>query len=114
MEQELTMAHGLRMMKLISSQKTWKDIDKEDVHNDIVKTRGCFQTTCSEWDSTTMDEKIGILKELINDKEYSSLELSMQMMKIYNSQYGKEIKELDLLMGMSRILDHLLRKPKDD
>ena len=110
MNEEITMAKGLRLMKLMQMQRKWKNIDKDEVHNDIVKTRGCFQTTCSEWDSTTMDEKIGILKELINDKEYSSLELSMQMMKIYNSQYGKEISEMDLLMGMSRILDYLLKE----
>ncbi len=110
MEKDGTMANGLRLIELMSMQKNWKNIDKDDVHNDIVKTRGCFQTTCSEWKHTTMDEKIGILKELINDKEYSSLELSMQMMEIYNSQYGKEIKELDLLMGMSKVLDYLLKE----
>ncbi len=108
-EQKLTMAHGLRMMELLSFKNTWKDIDKEEVHNEIVKTRGCFQTTCSEWDSTTMAEKIQLLKELVNDKGYDSLQLSMQMMEIYNTQFGKEIKEIDLLMGMSRILDHLLK-----
>ena len=113
MAEEVTMAKGLRLMKLMSSQRTWKDIEKEEVHNDIVKTRGCFQTTCSEWDSTTMEEKVELLKALVSNKGYDSLQLSMQMMEIYNTQFGKEINETDLLMGMSRILDFLLNKEKE-
>jgi hypothetical protein len=42
MAQELTMAKGLRLMKLKKLQKSWKDIEKDEVHNDIVKIRGCF------------------------------------------------------------------------
>ena len=112
MAEELTMAKGLRLMELMMLQENWKDIEKDEVHNDIVKTRGCFQITCSEWDSSTMEEKVELLKELVNNKGYDSLQLAMQMMKIYNEQYGKEINETDLLMGMSRIMDYLLRESK--
>jgi acyl carrier protein len=101
-------------MKLMQMQRKWKNIDKDEVHNDIVKTRGCFQTTCTEWDSSTMEEKVELLKDLVNNKGYDSLQLAMQMMKIYNEQYGKEINETDLLMGMSRILDFLLREFKNN
>ena len=112
MAEGLTMAKGLRLMELMILQKRWKDIEKDEVHNDIVQTRGCFQTTCTEWDSSTMEEKVELLKDLVNNKGYDSLQLAMQMMKIYNEQYGKEISEIDLLMGMSRIMDYLLKESK--
>jgi hypothetical protein len=112
MEKEITMAKGLRLMELMILQKSWKDIEKDEVHNDIVQTRGCFQTTCTEWDSSSMEEKVELLKDLVNNKGYDSFQLAMQMMKIYNEQYGKEISEIDLLMGMSRIMDYLLRESK--
>jgi hypothetical protein len=45
MNEEITMAKGLRIIKLKRLQKSWKDIEKDEVHNDIVQTRGCFKTT---------------------------------------------------------------------
>jgi hypothetical protein len=33
-----------------------------------------------------MEEKVKLLKDLVNNKGYDSLQLAMQMMKIYNKQ----------------------------
>lgn len=76
---------------------------------DIWETRGCFQTTCSEWHETTMDEKVDFLAELINKKGFNTLKLAISMMEGGNNELNKDIKEIDLVIGMSKLIDHLLK-----
>ena len=108
----ITMNSGLRMMALMLAKKKWKNSNDVDIWSDIWNTRTCFDESSSEWNRTTMDEKIALLKELINIKGFDILQLSMAMMEVGNSEYNKGIREIDLVMSMSNIIDYLL-KTKD-
>lgn len=112
MSNNITINNGLRMIKLIHAKKNWKNSNEADIWSDIWSTRTCFDSACSEWNATTIDEKIAILKELINNKGFDTLQLSISMMEVGNTRYGKDIKEIDLVSSMSTIIDHLL-KTKD-
>jgi len=79
-------------------------------HNEIVQTRGCFDIASSEYNELTMDEKVQMLKELINDKNYNTANLALQMMDIYNTEYNKGIRPIDLVAGLGSIIDHLLKE----
>lgn len=83
-----------------------------DIDQDIWKTRGCFQKSCTEWNRTEMHQKIDLLDELINNKEYDTLQLVIRMMNMGNMDFNKDIQELDIIMGMSQIIDYLIKNQK--
>ena len=72
--------------------------------------RGCFDSASSEWKESTLDDKIETLKKLINEDGDNTLALSMGMMDYCNSEEGKDIKPMDLVISMSKIIDYLLKK----
>jgi len=80
----------------------------EQTHNDITSTRGCFDLPSEEYKQLDMPQKVALLKELINEKGYNSTQLSISMMNIYNTEYNKDIKPIELVMGLSKIVDYLL------
>ena len=105
------------LIEVFTSAQTWVvDTDEEkmnDIENSIWKTRGCFQTTCSEWDNSTMDEKITKLKNLSNNNlDVFQLSIRMKMMGV--EDFNKEIDDLDLVIGMSKIIDYLLKEKDND
>lgn len=101
-----------RILKLVEAKESWKNSNDENVWSDIWSTRTCFDQASSEWNRTTIDEKIALLKELINNKGFDTLQLSMTMMEFGNRDFSKGIREIDLVSSMSTIIDHLL-KTKD-
>lgn len=80
----------------------------DQTHNDITSTRGCFDLPSSEYNELDMPQKVALLKELINKKGYNTTQLSISMMNIYNTEYNKTIKPIELVMGLSKIVDYLL------
>lgn len=109
-KKNLTVTDGLREIEILAAREQWQDKNDDAIWSDIWKTRGCFQSTSSEWNNTTMDEKIDLLKHLINKKGFDTLQLSLSMMEDGNSEFNKDIKEIDLIMSMSKIIDHLLKE----
>ena len=72
--------------------------------------RGCFDRSSSEWQDTSIDEKVKILKKLINEDGEDILKLSIGMMDYCNKENGKDIKPVDLVRSMSEIMDYLLKE----
>jgi len=115
-EDTITMSKQNKMIGVFTSAQTWEvDTDEEkmnDIENAIWQTRGCFQTTSSEWDRSTIDEKIMQLKGLSDNNNLDIFQLSMRMKMIGVDDFNKDIDDLDLLIGMSKIIDHLLKEKK--
>ena len=113
-DKEITISKANRMMKVINSTTNWEvSTDKEkmmDIENTIWQTRGCFQTTCSEWNRTNIDEKVKLLKDLADNHDLDIFQLSMRMKIMGVEDFNKDITDLDLIMGMSEIIDHLLKE----
>jgi len=84
-------------------------LDKEQ---DIWETRGYFQPSCHEYKQTSMDEKVELLKQLLNKTDCNTLGIVLQMKDIGNNELNKDITDIDIIMGMSNILDHLLKISK--
>jgi hypothetical protein len=112
MSDTLSVADALRELELVKLKKQWKEYKNPDILENIWSTRGCFQPNCSQWNDTSMNEKIDLLKELINDKNFSTLELALNMREIGNVKFNKSIKEKDIIMGMSQLIDFLLKNKK--
>jgi len=72
--------------------------------------RGCFDSTSSEWNESTLEQKVEALTKLINDDEGNTLKISTAMMDYCNKENAKDIKPMDLVLAMSKIIDHLLRE----
>ena len=99
----------------MTNNKILKEIKRRDL--DISKgemeaciLRGCFQTTCTEWDMTSMYEKTEAIKELITNGDFTTLNLSLSMLDTCTKEYNKEMTPLDLVFGMSEIIDYLLKE----
>lgn len=106
-------ACAIELRKAPINWKVSKNSDEmDDIDQEIWKTRGCFQKSCSEWNGTEMNQKIELLDELINNKEYDTLQLVIRMMNRGNIDFNKDIQELDIIMGMSQIIDHLIKNQK--
>lgn len=70
--------------------------------------RSYFDYSSHEWKESTIDEKIKSLKKLLNEDSKNTLNLSLGMMDYCNTQANKDIKPMDLVIAMSKIIDHLL------
>ena len=99
----------------MTNNKILKEIKRRDI--DISKgemeaciLRGCFQTTCTEWDMTSIDEKTEAIKELITNGDFSTFKLSIMMLDTCTNEYNKEMTPLDLVFGMGEIIDYLLKE----
>ena len=76
----------------------------------LCSLRTCFDHSSSEWNETSLDEKVSMLKKQINDNTNSTFKLSLGMLDYCNTEAGKDIKPLDLVISMSKIIDHLLKE----
>jgi len=72
--------------------------------------RSCFDSSSSEWHDSTMDEKIGVLKKLVKEDGDNTLRLAIGMKSYCNDEAGKDIKDMDLIVSMGKLLDHLLKE----
>jgi len=112
-DKEVSMSKRNRLMEVSDSIMDWKvSTVKEnmmDIENTIWQTRGCFQTTCSEWDRTNIDEKVKLLKDLADNHDLDVFQLSMRMKVMGVEDFNKDITDLDLVMAMSEIIDYLLK-----
>lgn len=115
-DKEVSMSKLNRLRDVSDSIMDWKvSTVKEnmmDIENTIWQTRGCFQTTCSEWDRTNMDEKVKLLKDLADNHDLDVFQLSMRMKVMGVEDFNKDITDLDLVMAMSEIIDYLLKDKK--
>jgi len=76
------------------------------------KIRSYFDYSSHEWKESTLNEKIEALKKLINEDDENTLKLSMGMMDYCNNEADKDIKYIDLVISMSKIIDYLLKDEK--
>lgn len=115
-DKEASMSKLNRLMDVSDSIMDWEvSTVKEnmmDIEHTIWQTRGCFQTTCSEWDRTNIDEKVKLLKDLADNHDLDVFQLSMRMKIMGVEDFNKDITDLDLVMAMSKIIDYLLKDKK--
>lgn len=104
--QNLTLTKAMREIELAKEKEQWKNIKKDEVFTDIRKTRVCFHPFTSEAKVKKIDEKIKLLQELVNDKGYDTLQLALQMKDTDTNSPDN----IDLIMGMSKIIDYLLNE----
>jgi len=57
-----------------------------------------------------MPKKVELLKELINQENFTTAELSIKMIDTYNKEFNKEIRPIDLVLGLSSLVDYLLKE----
>jgi len=76
------------------------------------KLRKCFDHASHEWTQSTLAEKIEELKKLVNEDGENTLKLSLEMMDYCNKEAGKDIKPIDLIISMSKLLDYMLKEKK--
>jgi len=74
--------------------------------------RDCFDPASSEWNHSTMDEKVEALSVLINRDDKNTLGLALGMLDYCNKEANKGINMIDLVISMSKIIDHLLKNEK--
>ena len=79
-------------------------------YNEILSTRGCFDIASDEYTKLDMSKKVELLKELINQENFTTAELSIKMMDTYNKEFNKEIRPIDLVLGLSSLVDYLLKE----
>jgi len=85
----------------------------DEKYNDILSTRGCFDIGSYEYTQMDMAKKVTLLKELINQKGIKTADLSINMMDIYNREFHKDIRPIDLVVGLSLLVDYLLDASKE-
>ena len=88
-----------------------KDIS-DDQYNEIYPTRGIFQLSTSAYDSTTMQEKVDTLKQLLNKEDNCTFSLAITMMDLVQEN-GNDIEPLDLAIGMGKIIDFFLKENQE-
>lgn len=71
--------------------------------------RGCFDSVSSEWDRSSMDEKLEALKYLVEHEDKNISSLSIGMMEHCNNELNKNITPLELIMSMGEIIEYLLK-----
>ncbi|MBT5935592.1 hypothetical protein [Sulfurimonas sp.] len=72
--------------------------------------RKYFDSASSEWNSSEIDQKLQELQVLVNEKNASILKLSVEMIDYCNKESSKNIKPMDLVLSMSKLLDAVLKK----
>ena len=72
--------------------------------------RECFDMPSHEWKGSTMEEKVEALKVLVNEEKHSTYNLARGMHDYCNHHAGKDIELSDLVVSLSKIIDHLLKK----
>lgn len=80
----------------------------DEKYADIISTRGCFDISSHEYNQLDMTKKVDLLKKLINTKGYKTAGLAVGMMDICNADCNKGIKQIDLVLGLSALVDYLL------
>ena len=73
--------------------------------------RECFDMASSEWDRSTIDEKVDALQQLVKNDGENTLKLAMGMLDYCNREAGKDIKLLELVISLSTMMDNLLKRP---
>ena len=73
--------------------------------------RECFDSASTEWNRSTIDEKVEALQKLIKDDGENTLKLAMGMLDYCNEEEGKKMPLSTLVFSMSELLDHLLKRP---
>ena len=72
--------------------------------------RECFDMPSHEWKGSTMEEKVEALSVLVNKEDSSTFKLALGMLDYCNHNSKKNIEPFDIVMAMSEIIDHMLKK----
>jgi uncharacterized membrane-anchored protein YjiN (DUF445 family) len=74
--------------------------------------REIFDYSSHEYQSLLMPKRIEKLKLLLKN-DSNILKLALEMQQECNTTANKDIKDLDLLLSMSKIIEYLLKKEVD-
>lgn len=82
---------------------------------DYVKScmlRECFDSVSSEWNNSTMEQKIEALKVLVKEKNHSINELIFGMLDYCNKEANKDIKSVTIAIALGQLLEHCIRSER--
>ena len=73
--------------------------------------RELFDDVSSEWNRSTIDEKLEALEILVKQKDENILKLILGMMTTYNeARSTNHIEPIHLVVTLSKLLEELLKK----
>ena len=104
--QNLTLTKTIREIELAKEKKQWKNINQDEVFTNVRQTRICFHPFTSEAKVKKINEKVKLLQDLVNNKGYDTLQLALQLKDTDTNSPD----DIDLIMGMSKIIDYLLEE----
>ncbi len=97
------------ILQQIQEQSRFEKID----YADSCLLRGCFDSASSEWNKSTIEQKVEALKVLINRDKVLTSTLVSKMLNYCNNEVNKGIAQEDVLLSLSKIIDYLLIKEKE-
>jgi len=78
---------------------------------DYVKScmlRECFDNVSSEWNNSTMEQKIEALEVLVKEKNHSINELIFGMLDYCNKEANKDINSITIAISLGQLLEHCI------
>ena len=89
------------ILEQIKEQSRFEKID----YADSCLLRGCFDSTSSEWQKSTIEQKVEALEVLINRDKVLTSSLIIKMLDYCNKEANKGIEQQDVLLSLSKILN---------
>jgi len=93
----------------IEEQLRFENLNQEEALKYIIDScllRGCFDYLCQEWKETTITEKKTALSYITSTYDTDSMTLAMGMLKYCNETANKEIKTLDIIISLTKLIDN--------
>ena len=72
--------------------------------------RHCFDPYCSEWNQSSIEEKISTISKNIEENNTNCFALAMKTFVSLKEEYGKDIHPIHILSAMGSILDYLIKE----
>ncbi len=96
------------ILQQIQEQSVFQKID----YADSCLLRGCFDSASSEWNKSTIAQKVEALEVLINRDKVLTSTLILKMLSYCNQEANKGIEQKDVILSLSKIIDYFLIKEK--
>lgn len=72
--------------------------------------RECFDSASSEWNNSTLEQKIEALEILVREQKRSVNDLILDMLKYCNQETNKNINTIDIIVTMGKLLEYVIQK----
>jgi hypothetical protein len=102
----------MKQNPIIDKIKQQKQIDPNFNVLDSAILRTCFDPYCSEWKSSTLDQKVESLKYLREQGYKDTFTLAKSVLVHLQEKQNKNIDLEDITMALANLLDHMLEERK--